>query len=199
MPKFSIIIPAHNSAKYIHKALDSVKCQTFTDYEVIIVCDACVDDTATIVHNYGFTPYIVNYQADGLARNYGLQLAKGEWVLFMDDDDWWLHEFVLQQISDKLDECPGVDILCFSFIFKGIGYAKPNGLRGKHWIAVWNKCWKRSAIKNSTFSAVTDGSADVQFHWLMMNKGLNIVDWDMPMYYYNYMREGSLSELNARK
>ena len=37
MPKFSIILPAHNSAEYIHKALDSIKCQTFKDYEVIVV------------------------------------------------------------------------------------------------------------------------------------------------------------------
>ena len=210
MPKFSIIIPAHNSAEYIHKALYSIKCQTFKDYEVIVVCDACTDGTATVVHNYGFTPHVVNYHADGLARNYGLEHACGDYILFMDDDDWWLHEYVLDQLNAVIDRYPDVDILCFSFIFKGVGYAMPKGLlyqsdfsirndRTWYWIAVWSKCWKRSGIGNTRFSSNTDGSADVKFHYEMMEKKLKILEWDMPMYYYNYMRKGSISELNARK
>ena len=46
MPKFSIIVPLHNSADFCRKCLDSVKFQTYTDYELIIVCDKCVDNTA---------------------------------------------------------------------------------------------------------------------------------------------------------
>lgn len=190
--KFSIIIPAHNSAGFIRKALDSIKAQTFTDYELIVVCDSCTDNTEEIAREYGARTAAVEYHADGLTRNRGIEMARGDWVLFMDDDDWWLHEFVLQQLSEHLDN--RIDILCFSFIFRGVKYATPTGNgRGHHWPACWNKCYKRTAIGESRFSDVTDGTADVQFFAQMFSKGLSVVDWDMPLYYYNYYRDGSIS------
>ena len=193
--EFSIIIPAHNSAGYIRKALDSIKSQVFTDYELIVVCDSCTDNTEEIAKEYGAITESVNFHCDGLTRNRGIELAKGVWVLFMDDDDWWLHEFVLQQLHDKLTQ--HMDILCFSFIFKNRGYASPRSNGGKHWIAAWCKCYRRACIKYSRFSDITDGSADVQFYNQMFSKGLRVVDWDMPLYYYNYYREGSISEING--
>ena len=111
--KFSIIIPAHNSASYIRKALDSIKAQTFKDYELIVVCDSCTDNTQAIAEEYGATTVKVGYGRDGLTRNEGLARANGEYVLFMDDDDWWLHEYVLSQLNDKLEECPDVDVIVF--------------------------------------------------------------------------------------
>lgn len=45
MPFFSVIVPEHNSEKFMRKGLDSIKQQTFKDYELIIVCDACTDNT----------------------------------------------------------------------------------------------------------------------------------------------------------
>ena len=190
--KFSIIIPAHNSAGYIDNALDSIAEQTFEDYELIVVCDSCTDNTEEIAKSYGARTVAVDYHCDGPTRNKGLEMAQGDWVLFMDDDDWWLHEFVLQQLADRLDNT--MDILCFSFIFRGIKYAHPYGNGGSYWVACWNKCYRRSVIEDARFSNVTDGSADVQFYSMMFNKGLRIAVWDMPMYYYNYYREGSISE-----
>lgn len=194
--KFSIIIPAYNSAGHIRKALDSIKAQTFTDYELIVVCDSCTDDTGRIAAEYGAHVEAVSYHCDGLTRNRGIELATGDWLLFMDDDDWWLHEYVLQQLSDKIDKITYADIICFSFIFKGAGYAKPVRSPGWHWPACWCKCYRRSKIGNSRFSDVTDGSADMQFFDQMFNKGLTIYNWDMPLYYYNYKRPGSISEHN---
>lgn len=190
--KFSIIIPAYNSAEYIRNALDSVKEQSFDDYELIVVCDSCTDNTEQIAKEYGARTEAVSFHADGLTRNRGIELARGEWVLFMDDDDWFLHEFVLEQLAGVLN--PNIDILCFSFIFSGVKYANPHGNGGNRWPACWNKCYRRAAIGASRFSAVTDGSADVQFFCEMFGKGLRVYDWDMPLYYYNYFREGSISE-----
>lgn len=190
--KFSIIIPAYNSAGYIHKALDSIEAQTFKDYEVIVVCDSCQDETEQIAKSYGARTAAVDYHRDGLTRNKGIEMARGEWVLFMDDDDWFLHEFVLEQLDGVLAD--GIDILCFSFIFKGLRYATPYGNAGHHWIAAWSKCYRRTAIGDARFSDVADGSADVQFYTMMFSKGLRVVDWDMPLYYYNYYRDGSISQ-----
>lgn len=190
---FSIIIPAHNASGHIRKALDSIKAQTFTDYELIVVCDSCTDDTEQIAKEYGARTEAVQFHADGPTRNRGIELARGEWVLFMDDDDWWLHEYVLQQLADELK--PYMDILCFSFIFRHLGYAKPiRKCNGYHWIACWCKCYRRTAIGDARFSNITDGSADVQFYHMMFNKGLHVYNWDMPLYYYNYWRTDSISE-----
>ena len=193
MPRFSIIIPAHNAKNHIRKALDSVQSQTFRDYELIVVCDSCTDTTEAIARAYGAKVISVNYHNDGLSRSRGIDEATGEWILFMDDDDWWLHEFVLDQIDKKLREHnDSMDVLCFSFIFKGYKYATPNGNRGGHFCAVWNKCWKRSSIGATRFPNIP-ACSDLHFHTEMFAKGLAIIDWDMPMYYYNYMRPGSIS------
>ena len=191
--RFSIIIPAHNSAGHIRRALDSIKAQAFTDYELIVVCDSCTDNTADIAREYGARVEEVSYHCDGPTRNRGIELATGDWVLFMDDDDWWLHEYVLTLLDEELTDY--MDVLCFSFIFRHIGYARPRrACNGEHWIACWCKCYKRTAIGDARFSDVTDGSADVQFYAMMFRKGLRVYDWDMPLYYYNYWREDSISE-----
>lgn len=190
-PRYSIIIPAYNAEGHIRKALDSVISQTFKDYELIVVCDSCNDHTEEIARQYGAKVIPVQYHNDGLSRSRGLDEAKGEWVLFMDDDDWWLHEYVLWQIDEKLKSISdNTDVLCFSFIFKGVCYASPRGNRGRHWIAVWNKCWKREKIENTRFPNVKMCS-DRYFHEAMFKKGLNVYEWDMPLYYYNYLRQGS--------
>lgn len=197
--RFSIIIPAYNAAGHIRKALDSIKSQSFTDYELIVICDSCMDDTEAIAKEYGAITETVHYHADGLTRNRGLELATGEYVLFMDDDDWWLHEFVLEQLDNEISNHPIADIICFAFIFKGAGYARPVRKIGFHWPAAWCKCYKRRKIGDARFSAITDGSADMQFFNDMFNKGLVVYDWDMPLYYYNYKRPGSISEHNTYK
>ena len=196
--RFSIIIPAYNAEGHIRKALDSIKQQVFTDYELIVVCDSCTDNTEAIAKEYGAKTKIVNFHQDGQTRNAGLDMATGDWVLFMDDDDWWLHEYVLTLIDEKLKGNPDIDILCFSFIFKYWKYATPKGNQGYRWVAVWNKCWKREFIGNTRFSN-RYSTSDVDFNRSMMAKKPRIYDWDMPMYYYNYMRPGSITETTARK
>ena len=196
--RFSIIIPAFNAEDHIRKALDSIKQQVFTDYELIVVCDSCTDNTEGIARSYGARTEAVNYHCDGPTRSRGIDLAQGEYILFMDDDDWWLHEYVLTQIDEKLRQENEPDILCFSFIFKSWMYAKPTRPDGGHWIAVWNKAWKRTSIGNTRFPNVPLKS-DVGFNSSMLAKNLRIVDWDMPMYYYNWLRKGSQSEIDRRR
>ena len=91
MPKFSVIMPAHNASEYIRKALDSVRMQTFKDYELIVICDACDDDTADIAREYTDKVIEVGFRNPGPTRSAGLDAATGEWELFMDDDDCWIH------------------------------------------------------------------------------------------------------------
>ena len=193
MPKFSIIIPAHNAADRIGAALSSIRTQSFTDYELIVVCDSCEDNTAQIAWAYDARTETVDFHSTGLTRNRGIDLATGEWILFMDDDDWLLHEFALEELNKHLRG----DIVLFGFIFKGVGYAHPRMANGYPWPAVWCKGWKRSAIGDTHFPDTFP--EDVPFTAEMMSKGLDVVEFDQPLYYYNYMRHGSISETMAAK
>ena len=199
--RFSIIVPAYNAEGTIRKALNSIRSQTFKDYELIVVCDNCTDNTHAIAEAYTDKVYDVSNGCDGPTRNTGLEKAQGEYVLFMDDDDWWLHEYVLWQLDEKLKATGNPDVLCFSFIFKGLKYATPTnnyGINDNRWYAVWSKCWKREFIGNSRFSNVRMTS-DVDFHNSVFARHPRVVDWDMPMYYYDYLRKGSQTEIDRRK
>lgn len=187
--KFSVIVPAHNSADFIRKGLDSIRSQTFTDYELIVVCDACTDDTERIAREYTDNVIVIDRGLDGIARNAGINAAKGEWLLFMDDDDWFLHEYVFEQLAGAVGK-NGEDVLFFSFIWKGVGYMKQSAEH--QFFAVWSKAWRRSFVGSTRFPAKPYWS-DTDFHVELMRKNPIAAAWDMPMYYYNYLRPGSIS------
>lgn len=93
-PKISVIIPVHNTEKYLEKCLDSVLNQTFEDIEVICIDDTSSDSSLDILREYEQKdPRIrvfVNEinQGQGYTRNYGVGLARGEYINFMDSDDY---------------------------------------------------------------------------------------------------------------
>ena len=187
-PFFSVIIPAHNSAEFIRKGLNSIMKQTFTDYELIIVCDKCEDHTADVALGYADKVLIRNYGLDGLARNAGIDAAEGQYLLFMDDDDWWIDEDAFRKIADKIREEP-VDVVLLSFEWDGRGYRNQ---RGGRVFAVWAKAWKREFIGDTRFSAKPYWS-DVGFDREMFKKPHIEGYIDDPLYFYNYMRPGSIS------
>jgi glycosyltransferase involved in cell wall biosynthesis len=190
-PFFSVIVPAHNAEDFIEKGLHSIKMQTFTDYELIVVCDNCTDKTAEIALGYADKTLIRNYGLDGLARNAGIEAAEGEWLLFMDHDDWWLHEYAFQMLAAFLEQRMGepLDVVMFNFIWKGKGYCQQTRFRT---VAVWNKCWRREFIGDTRFPAKPYWS-DVDFNRDMFDKMPIVTSMDHALYYYNYLKEGSIS------
>ena len=107
MPKFSIIIPVYNVEKYIKKCLDSVFNQTFKDYEVIVVNDGTKDSSMDIVKDYDVV--VVNQKNQGLsvARNKGVEKARGEYLLFLDSDDS-IDKDLLKKINESVDNKPDI-------------------------------------------------------------------------------------------
>lgn len=187
--KFSVIVPAYNSSAFIEKGLHSIRKQTFTDYELIVVCDSCIDDTACVAVNYADKVLIRDYHRDGLARNAGIEAAEGEWLLFMDDDDWWLRDDAFEIIADKAV----LDAVAFGFYFEGRGNVRPRGNYGRYyWIACWSRAYRKDFLDGVRFGPEAVVS-DVGFFNRFMAKEPRIVDiWDS-LYYYNYMRPGSQS------
>lgn len=196
--KYSIIVPAYNSASFINRCLTSVLTQTVKDYELIVVCDNCTDNTAEVVKPFAHKLLITNYGSDGPSRQAGIDAAEGERILFLDDDDWWLHEYVLDLIDKAMDDT--IDVLCFGFIFKGYGYAPPvqkSHGRVTFWPAVWTKCYRRTFIQDTRFKYVEVSKTqapDLDWTTRLMSKQLQYATLDQPLYYYNFMRKGSQSD-----
>ena len=94
MPKVSVIVPVYNVEKYIDKCLESLVNQTLKDIEIIIVNDGSTDNSIKIVEEYKekYKNKIIYLEKEngGLsdARNYGIQYAKGEYIAFLDSDDY---------------------------------------------------------------------------------------------------------------
>lgn len=92
MPHVSVVIPAYNAAPFITKAISSVLNQTFTDLELLVVDDGSTDSTAAVVkslQDFRLRLYSTPNQGVERSRNLGIEKARGEWVAFLDADDWW--------------------------------------------------------------------------------------------------------------
>lgn len=105
MAKISVILPVYNGEKYLRECIDSVLKQTYTDFELIIVDDGSRDDTEKICKAYAAADKrirLISRQNEGLvsARIRGLAEAQGEYISFVDADDWW-DEIFLQTIADE--------------------------------------------------------------------------------------------------
>jgi len=93
-PRVSVIIATYNRSHLLKTAIDSVLDQTFTDYELLVVDDGSADDTATLVRAYGDRVRYLHQENQGksVALNNALATARGEWIAFLDSDDYWLPE-----------------------------------------------------------------------------------------------------------
>ncbi|NMA75367.1 MAG: glycosyltransferase [Bacteroidales bacterium] len=100
-PLVSVIIPCFNSEKWIIETLDSVRNQSYSNIEIIIVDDGSTDNTRYLVNEYG-KDIIYLYQENkgpSAARNLGIKNAQGKYVAFLDSDDLWESHKLLEQIS----------------------------------------------------------------------------------------------------
>ncbi len=93
MPKISIIIPVYNASKYIKECLDSILKQSFSDFEIICVDDDSQDNSLSVLLSYAVQDnrikvYKQKHSRQGAARNLGLKEATGEYIYFVDADDW---------------------------------------------------------------------------------------------------------------
>ena len=115
MPQLSIIIPAYNVEAFLPQCLDSIFSQNDADVEVLCIDDGSTDGTSQLLQDYAAEHHNLRVltqpnQGMSTARNWGLKEAKGEYVLFVDSDDW-LFEGSLAKLSASLN---GEDVICFN-------------------------------------------------------------------------------------
>ncbi len=97
----SVIIPAYNAATWVNRAIDSALAQTYLQREILVVNDGSTDTTAQVLAEYGNSIRVLTQPNGGLssARNLGISEAKGEFLAFLDADDYWLPEKLARQVT----------------------------------------------------------------------------------------------------
>lgn len=201
-PKFSIIIPVYNVAPYLRECLDSALAQTFTCWEAICVDDGSTDGSGAILDEYvrKDTRIKVIHKPNGgvsSARNEGLRGVNGEWILFLDGDDF-LGKDLLREVASAIRTQVDADIVGFDLC-----RLEPDGMivQGKESDPM--KCgfcqfaYRKGFIEEMSFPAYGMGE-DRVFTFRALAKKPKIAKIDYLGYYYR-MREGSATHSDSYK
>lgn len=183
-PIISLIIPVHNAEKYLQNTLNSVKNQTFADFEVLCINDGSSDNSLDILRKFAESDnrfIVFNQQNQGvsLARNYGIKNASGKYIMFLDNDDT-LHPQAMEY-AFKLIEKTKADIcqfkykrlfpnetISYSFYNKCPSFSVKNNpielfldKKLPKTVLVWDKIYKSELAKKVTFKNVQPGEDDL--------------------------------------
>ena len=161
--KFSVVVPVYNVETYLEQCLESLQAQNYQDYEVVCVNDGSTDNSREILAQWEerFPQMsVIDRENGGLsaARNTGLKEAKGDYVVFVDSDDW----VEPTMLSRLVDEANGEDLVCFACrrtdnekfdvleIEQGNGWGYFNRHALEHrevaFVCVWQRCYRRQFL-----------------------------------------------------
>lgn len=212
--KISVIVPIYNNEKYIERCLSSILNQTYRNLEIILVNDGSTDSSCEICESFREKDSrikLINIENAGVsnARNVGLDNCTGEYVAFVDSDDFLhpqMYEIMMKANNDKYqmvvcnfkegdDEEINCDklikvkskILNFKKILKDSYYKER-----KVYISVWNKIIKRSLIGDHRFNIKMRYGEDHIFMNYLYYYSKEVLIIDEPLYYYYRGNENSV-------
>ena len=122
MTKISVILPVFNGKRFIAKAIESVLDQSLKDFELIIVDDGSTDSTREIIDSFDDERIILISQPNqgpGQARNSGLEVASGEYVMFLDADDWFCSDALETAYNEAKSKSTDISIFQIIKYFNG--------------------------------------------------------------------------------
>ncbi len=159
MDKVSIIIPIYNSRKHLKECLDSVINQTYKNLEIIIVDDHSTDNSLKLINTYHDKRiHIIKLsknQGTSIARNKGVEISTGDYLCFLDSDDYWSLDKIQKQVAFMKKNH-------YSFIYSNYSYLKGNKKKEVH---VPKSITYEEALKNTTIFTST-----VMFHMKKLKK-----------------------------
>lgn len=112
----TIVVPIFNMERYLERCLDSISYQTYMNFEVVMIDDGSVDNSKDICLKYQqednrFSYYYQDNRGVSSARNKGIELARGEWICFVDPDDYLRYDFI-EQLYSKVEEQSDIIVCC---------------------------------------------------------------------------------------
>lgn len=161
-PNISVIIPVYNEEKYIHECMDSLLNQTYSDFEIICVDDGSTDESLQILQEYAKLDSRVKIltqqnQYAGVARNNGLKMARGKYVIFLDSDDYFQVN-MLEKLFIKAEENMAEIVVFDGVFFDNATGAKVsrswNGLKQE---LVWEGVKSAKDIADTIYEFTTPG------------------------------------------
>ena len=217
MCKYSVVVPIYNVEEYLDKCLQTLQDQTFKDFEVICVNDGTKDDSQKIIDKYvakdkRFKSFIKENGGLASARNYGIKQAKGDYVLFIDSDDYASMD-MLESININLN---GHDMLIFGYnqldvvnntseailprFEDNIDYnleSYPDILNNIDNCA-WNKCYKAALFSDVEYP---QGylHEDLGTTYILLEKAKSIGFIKKPLIYYLLNRPGNITTHVSKK
>jgi glycosyltransferase involved in cell wall biosynthesis len=213
--KVSIIIPVYKAEKYLPTCVDSVLSQTYKDLEVILIDDASPDKCGEICEEYAKKDErvkVIHKENEGVskARNAGLEIATGDYVQFVDSDDY-LEPNMTEKLVNAMEINQADMVLC-GFYEKNLNFQRASkadeepGVYSKevflknimnnpysfHYGVLWNKMFKGEALRELRFSSDMDFGEDFVFnlHYLRYVEKIAVID--DPLYYYIRFNTDSL-------
>lgn len=220
--KFSIIVPIYNTQKYLKKCITSVIIQNFEDWELLLIDDGSTDQSGVIADEYAKKDFRIRVihnanQGQFSARLCGLRLAKGDFVLFLDSDDYW-HPSLLSLVQEMIDNYDA-DMVMFPFLTVAennpksrlLGDYSPNNLEVNKEVlykeiistykynALFSKAFKRELINDfkfeeGYFSGVCYGE-DKVLTLPIITAAKKIVYLATPVYYYRKHNDSVMQQI----
>lgn len=165
--RFSVIMAAYNIEDYIERSIESIEKQTLKNIEIIVVNDASTDNTKQKIldmnakyNNIIYLEHEKNKQAGG-ARNTGLEVAKGEYIVFLDGDDYLAADDVLEKLDKVIGE-DETDVIYLGFEIEGDREelvipteetcTKTYKAAQDKYPNPWSKCWRRKFLEENTIN-----------------------------------------------
>lgn len=198
-PKISVVVPVYNASQYLPKCIESILSQSFQDFQLILVNDGSTDDSLDICKKYEKFDdrIIVMSQTNGgvsKARNRGLDFAKGEWITFVDADDYFLDD-ALSTLYERAMQT-GTDLVLanalklkngkFSELHRLKNEVLPNAIMSIKHFALWGYLFNADIIRKQQLRFI-DGlaySEDRIFIYQMARYCKTIAFCNKPVYVY---------------
>lgn len=207
----SIIVPVYNVEKFLHRCIDSILAQTFTDFELLLINDGSKDNSGIICDEYAAKDNRVRvfHKENGgasAARNYGLDKAVGQYICFIDSDDWVDKDYIERLLPNEDEDM----VICSYMYDTGEIFHLSDVVRDKQDIgkvlhilidhmaicAPWCKIMRRDIIEqnNIRFDVNVSAGEDMLFVCDYFSAGPDrIRTISQPLYHYYVADSGSLS------
>ena len=217
IPKISVIVPVYNTERFLQRCIDSVLAQTYQDFELLLIDDGSKDSSGAICDEYAAQDARVRvfHKKNGgvsSARNLGLDNVRGEWITFVDADDW-IESEMLELLLRKGEET-GADIVMGDFLFaypdRDVPYRLPdwddckttslNRYITSVWTCVWGGIHRRSLYVEHKVQSPQDVTYCEDFHLIvrLCYFARKVVNVHRHFYHYRQQEGSVMHNLNKK-